>query len=469
MYRNNGVNIAIRLFALREFLYDNADETHAIKFEDIRAFYFAKEFKFGKEDGKNNKTIYSDLHALQLAGVEIEYSERAKGWILHNPPFEANEVRLIIDSVQASKFITQKKAASLTKKIIENFGGGRRQNLNRHAYVYDRIRSQNDEVVSEIDSIHEAITANRKIEFKYFRYTPDRRNPKSYTKKGENYNFSIILKQEEDNYLQKLGIAKSMEEDFQQKLNEKDEQITKLKTENSKRQKEIENIKNITASEKDSLSSLINKKDTEIAKLKEDFNKKELTIKRNYQQDCEGLASKLKEESSLELKRLSTQLKEKEGEITELKAEISELRAALKDPYKKASEDLESKLQDEYEKRILQLKTIHERELKDKTDEYDKAKKELENQIKEEKSVHNKEITKLQSTIEDINSNHQEAIEKLKEQVRSEAETFKSEVEKGVHDLQKRIKELEFIVEQKNEEIRQLQSKQSKGLFGIFK
>ena len=290
-----------------------------------------------------------------------------------------------------------------------------------------------------------------------------------YTKKGENYNFSIILKQEEDNYLQKLGIAKSMEEDFQQKLNEKDEQITKLKTENSKRQKEIENIKNITASEKDSLSSLINKKDTEIAKLKEDFNKKELTIKRNYQQDCEGLASKLKEESSLELKRLSTQLKEKEGEITELKAEISELRAALKDPYKKASEDLELKLQDEYEKRILQLKTIHERELKDKTDEYDKAKKELENQIKEEKSVHNKEITKLQSTIDDINSNHQEEIIKLKEQVRSEAETFKSEVEKGVHDLQKRIKELESIVEQKNEEIRQLQSKQSKGLFGIFK
>lgn len=48
MYRNNGVNIAIRLFALREFLYDNADETHAIRFEDIRAFYFAKQFNSEK-------------------------------------------------------------------------------------------------------------------------------------------------------------------------------------------------------------------------------------------------------------------------------------------------------------------------------------------------------------------------------------------------------------------------------------
>ena len=189
MYRNNGVNIAIRLLALREFLYDNADETHAIKFEDIRKFYFERQFKIKNEDEekgrKNNKMIYSDLHALQMIGVEIEYSERAKGWILYNPPFEANEVRLIIDSVQASKFITQKKAASLTKKITENFGGGRQKNLNRQAYVYDRIRSQNDEVVSEIDRIHEAIAANRKISFRYFHYAPDRNRTKKYSKSGE--------------------------------------------------------------------------------------------------------------------------------------------------------------------------------------------------------------------------------------------------------------------------------------------
>ena len=189
MYRNNGVNIAIRLLALREFLYDNADETHAIRFEDIRNFYFEKQFKIKNEDEekgkKNNKMIYSDLHALQMIGVEIEYSEKAKGWILYNPPFESNEVRLIIDSVQASKFITQKKAASLTKKITANFGGGRRKNLNRQAYVYDRIRSQNDEVVSEIDRIHEAIAANRKIKFRYFHYAPDRNRTKKYSKSGE--------------------------------------------------------------------------------------------------------------------------------------------------------------------------------------------------------------------------------------------------------------------------------------------
>ena len=181
MNRNNGVAIAKRLFALRDFFYTHADSKHAVKFAEIRAFYYNNRFK----DGTNNKMIYADLHALQNLGIKVRYDEKSKGWLLDNPLFDANEIRLIADSVQASKFITQKKASSLTKRITENFGCGRRQNLNRQAYVYDRIRSQNDEVVSEIDRIHEAIAANRKISFRYFHYAPDRNRTKKYSKSGE--------------------------------------------------------------------------------------------------------------------------------------------------------------------------------------------------------------------------------------------------------------------------------------------
>ena len=181
MNRNNGVAIAKRLFALRDFFYTHADPKHAVKFAEIRAFYYNNRFK----DGTNNKMIYADLHALQNLGIKVRYDEKSKGWLLDNPLFDANEIRLIADSVQASKFITQKKASSLTKRITENFGCGRRQNLNRQTYVYDRIRSQNDEVVSEIDSIHEAIAVNRKISFRYFHYSPDRNRTKKYSKSGE--------------------------------------------------------------------------------------------------------------------------------------------------------------------------------------------------------------------------------------------------------------------------------------------
>ncbi len=182
MNRNNGRNIAVRLFALRDYLFANADKKHAVRVEDILTFYKNKGFT-----DNNIKMVYSDLHALQSdeLGVDIAYDEKSKGWLLFNPPFEAYEMRLLVDSVQASKFITQTEAKRLTEKITKYFGSGRRQSLNRQAYVYDRIRSQNDSVVRETDRIHEAIGANRKISFRYFHYSPDRSKTKSYSKSGQ--------------------------------------------------------------------------------------------------------------------------------------------------------------------------------------------------------------------------------------------------------------------------------------------
>lgn len=168
MYRNNGQKKAVRLFALRDYIYANADEKHAVRVDDIILYYKEKEF-----ENTSIKTVYSDLHALLSAGIDIVYDEKAKGWILLNPPFEPYELRLIVDSIQSSKFITQSEAQKLTDKIQKNFGNGRRQNLNRQAYVYDRIRSKNDSVVKQTDRIHEAITADEKISFKYFHLKPD--------------------------------------------------------------------------------------------------------------------------------------------------------------------------------------------------------------------------------------------------------------------------------------------------------
>lgn len=180
MNRNNGKKIAVRLFALRDFLYANADQKHAVKTEDIMEYYRSKEF-----ENTSLKTIYNDLHAIQGDDhkVDVAYDEKAKGWLLYNPPFEAYELRLIVDSIQASKFITQTEAKRLTEKITKNFGSGRRQNLNRRAYVYDRIRSQNDSVVNQTDRLHDAITADRKIGFLYFHLRPDRK--KQYSNDGK--------------------------------------------------------------------------------------------------------------------------------------------------------------------------------------------------------------------------------------------------------------------------------------------
>ncbi len=184
MNRNNGREIAARLIVLRDYLFANADKAHAVSMKGIQREYANKGFTGKGGIPLNIKTIYSDLAALQAVfEVDTEYSEKHKGYILHNPPFEAYEMRLIVDSVQASKFITQREARRLTDKIKQHFGSGQRQNLNRPAYVYDRIRSKNDDVVEGAGVLYDAIAADRKIAFRYFHMMPDR--SKRYSNDGK--------------------------------------------------------------------------------------------------------------------------------------------------------------------------------------------------------------------------------------------------------------------------------------------
>ena len=185
MNRNNGREIAKRLIALRNYLISNADRTHAVRIEDVKTYYDNIGITGKNGEPLNIKTVYNDLHAFRGGDydIEVDYDERSKGWLLYNPPFEDYELRLIIDGIQASKFITQTEAKRLTDKVKKNFGSGRRQNLNRQAYVYDRIKSQNDSVVNQTDRLHDAITADRKIGFLYFHLRPGRK--KEYSNGGK--------------------------------------------------------------------------------------------------------------------------------------------------------------------------------------------------------------------------------------------------------------------------------------------
>ena len=122
-----------------------------------------------------------------IFGLQLEYDQHKKGYRLLNPPFEPYELRLMVDSIQSSKFITQKKAQEITKKIKALAGKETLETLNRQAYVADRVRSMNDSVVKDADRIHAAIKGDWKIGFRYFHYTPSKDNPKRYSKSGDNY------------------------------------------------------------------------------------------------------------------------------------------------------------------------------------------------------------------------------------------------------------------------------------------
>lgn len=184
MNRNNGREIAARLVVLRDYLFANADKTHAVKMEDIQKEYYNAQFMSESGDFVSIKTVYRDLKALEDRwGIRTKYVEKHKGYVVLNPPFSPDDLRLIVDSIQASKFITQRKADALTKIITDKYDRGRHNKLNRPAYVYDRIRSKNDDVVKDAGVFYEAIAADLKIGFRYFHLRPDR--TKEYTNEGK--------------------------------------------------------------------------------------------------------------------------------------------------------------------------------------------------------------------------------------------------------------------------------------------
>lgn len=174
--------IGIRLLLLKQYLEANAGKDHIVRRREIEEYLTERGYPVEK------KTLYSDFAVLQSEfGLQLEYDVRKKGYRLLNPPFEPYELRLLVDGVQSSKFITKEKAREITIKIKALAGKETAATLNRQTYVADRVRSMNDSVVKDAGRIHQAIAEDCKIGFRYFHYSPNRDAPKHYSKNGSQY------------------------------------------------------------------------------------------------------------------------------------------------------------------------------------------------------------------------------------------------------------------------------------------
>lgn len=118
------------------------------------------------------KSVYDDIDSLKLFGLDIQHiSGRNGGYYIANRDFELPELKLLVDSVQSSKFITKNKTMSLIKKIEGLTNVHDAQTLHRQVYVSDRIKSMNESVYYNVDEISSAITQDKMIRFRYFEYT----------------------------------------------------------------------------------------------------------------------------------------------------------------------------------------------------------------------------------------------------------------------------------------------------------
>ena len=136
--------IGIRLLLLKEYLQANAGKDRIVKRREIEEYLMEKGYPVEK------KTLYSDFAVLDNEfGLHLEYDPHKKGYRLLNPPFEPYELRLLVDGIQSSKFITREKAREITEKIKALAGKETKATLNRQTYVADRVRSMNDSVVKD--------------------------------------------------------------------------------------------------------------------------------------------------------------------------------------------------------------------------------------------------------------------------------------------------------------------------------
>ena len=133
------------------------------------------------------KSIYTDIEALQNFGYDI-VSSKAKekgGYRLVSRTFELAELKLLVDAVQASKFITLKKSRELIGKIGSLTNRMDAKQLKRQVYVSDRIKTENESIYYNVDYIHRAIQENLKISFRYFEWNIDKKM--QFKRDGEIY------------------------------------------------------------------------------------------------------------------------------------------------------------------------------------------------------------------------------------------------------------------------------------------
>ena len=156
-------NQKLKLLILKDFLLRRSDENHPVTIPQIIEELARYDIK------AERKSIYDDLEALRLYGLDIIQSKG--NYYVGARNFQTPELKLLVDSIQSSKFITETKTLSLIKKLEELASIYDAQLLERQVFVRNRVKSMNESVYYNVDSISDAINQDRAIQFKYFEYT----------------------------------------------------------------------------------------------------------------------------------------------------------------------------------------------------------------------------------------------------------------------------------------------------------
>ncbi|MBP5330532.1 MAG: WYL domain-containing protein [Lachnospiraceae bacterium] len=184
-----------KILYLMKILLENTDEMHTLTMEEI--IEQLREYGIDAE----RKSLYDDINALKDYGVDIVMDKTGRNSYYHvvSRQFELAELKLLVDSVQSARFVSKKKSNELIKKLEGLTSKNEARELQHQVFVTQRIKSQNEKTMYNIDEIHKAIELNRRIRFRYFKLNT-RKRPE-YRHDGKLYEMSPwALTLAEENY-----------------------------------------------------------------------------------------------------------------------------------------------------------------------------------------------------------------------------------------------------------------------------
>lgn len=170
-------NQKLKIFYILDYLERNSHEDHPIKAGELIAML---DRQFGISCDR--KTVYSDIAALQDYGIDIvSIPGKNGGYYIASRNFELPELKLLIDAVQSSRYLTEKKSRELIEKLCDQCNEHDANLLRRNVLVSGRVKSMNETIYYNVDAIQEAIAQNKQISFRYFDW--DIRGKRNYREK----------------------------------------------------------------------------------------------------------------------------------------------------------------------------------------------------------------------------------------------------------------------------------------------
>ena len=163
-------NQKLKILHILDYLQKNSNEDRLVTAQELIRVLDQKGIRCDR------KTVYSDIAALQDYGVDIvSVPGKNGGYYIASRIFELPELKLLIDAVQSSKYLTQKKSRELIEKLCMLCNEQEAGLMKRSVLVSGRVKSMNETIYYNVDAIQEAISQNKQISFRYFDWGMDRR------------------------------------------------------------------------------------------------------------------------------------------------------------------------------------------------------------------------------------------------------------------------------------------------------